>query len=212
MQPENPYATPTAPLLEPPRATLPGWRAGQLRVLAALCLGEVLATLLMSVAALLIDPLHRSLLGLSLDWLGPLASLLGCYLLIRFKAFVQARFSARGLTRPTWALVIMSLLVTALEVALGDAVRRPAGWAAPVYFGGVALYGVFTLWFGLRLLKVRDVYVAVRVMAWLAIVGGAALASVILALGALLPLLGMQLAMMAVFLRGAAERARADAP
>ncbi len=133
-------------------------------------------------------------------------AVLGCYLLIRFKQFVETRFEAPRLAWPVWSLVAVSLVVTGLEIALGDAMLMTPGWAMLLYFATVALYGLVTVWFGIRLLRVHDVYAAVRVLAWLAIVGGAMLASVILVLAALVPLLGVQLAMTAVFLRGASER------
>ncbi|MBN7823530.1 hypothetical protein, partial [Bowmanella yangjiangensis] len=62
-----------------------------------------------------------------------------------------------------------------------------------------------TAWLGIRLLKVACPYPALRVMAWLDIVGGVMLASVILALLAVLPLLGAGVALMRVFFSAAAE-------
>jgi len=65
--------------------------------------------------------------------------------------------------------------------------------------------GICTTWLGIRLLKLQSPYPALKVMAWLDIVGGLMLASVLLMLVALLPLLGAGVALMLVFFKGAAE-------
>lgn len=202
---ENPYAAPRVDLVEDagPRQ-MNGWTPGSLRLLGWLSLVSALGTLVISglavAAGITEDP---RLVSLS-DWIGMALTFLGCYLLIRFKLFAEARFSADGLTLPVWAVIVASLGIEALDLLMGDAGTEP-GRSMLLYFGVIALLGALTAWFGVRLLKVQNVYPAFRVMAWLDLVGGIMLATIVLMMLGLLPLIASSVAMMLVFFRGARE-------
>ncbi|AXL77753.1 hypothetical protein Y82_3702 [Pseudomonas aeruginosa] len=77
-----------------------------------------------------------------------------------------------------------------------------------MYFALLALIGATTLWLGLRLLKQENLYPSLRIMAWLDIAGGAMLASVLLLVLAVLPLLAATVAMALACWRAARELER----
>lgn len=164
-----------------------GWSSARLRLLGWLGLASALGTL---VVILLSLPLGGGMLHAAgyAYWLGLITVLLGDYLLLRFKSFVEARFAAHGLGWPVWLCILQSLLLEATDPFLEPSFRA-FDW--PTLFFGLALifYGGLTVWLGVRLQKVRGAYRALRVMAWLLIVGGLMLTSLILALPAMLPLL-----------------------
>ncbi len=209
MQPDNPYSAPQADLLDAtsvPR--LQGWSARQLQVLGWLALVSVLANALvlgLLLAGSLLEEGEAQLLLAYTDWLNLALVLLGCYLLLRFKAFAEARFAARGLGVPIWTLVAVTLLLEALDGLFGERLFAALDWLTASYIGVLCLMGACTAWLGVRLLKVDHPYPALRVMAWLDLVGGLMLVSVLLMLVAVLPLLGAGVALMLVFFKGAAE-------
>jgi hypothetical protein len=209
MQPDNPYSAPQADLLDAPRSPrLQGWSARQLQVLGWLALVSVLANALvlgLLLAGSLLEEGEAQLLLAYTDWLNLALVLLGCYLLLRFKAFAEARFAARGLGVPIWALVAVTLLLEALDGLFGERLFAALDWPTASYIGVLCLMGACTAWLGVRLLKVDYPYPALRVMAWLDLVGGLMLVSVLLMLVAVLPLLGAGVALMLVFFKGAAE-------
>jgi hypothetical protein len=202
MDQHNPYAAPQVPLIDEqvPQA-LPGWSPGLLRVLGWLCLGGLLGNLVLF--GLAFD--GQSLDSLFYDGLSLTLSLLGCYLLLRFKGFAEIRFAAHGLDWPVWLNLVLSLALEALQLSVAEESLTGFTWQALLYFGGMALFGLLTLWLGVLLLRVENVYPAFRALAWLEIVAGVLLASVILLLVGILPLLGAMLAMALVFFRGARE-------
>ncbi|MBH3342056.1 hypothetical protein I5L51_23375 [Pseudomonas mendocina] len=215
MQPDNPYRAPQADLLEWAGVqALPGWSARQLRVLGWLALVSVLInTLVVALlfAGALLDAQEAELLFAYTDWLGLVLVLLGCYLLLRFKAFAEARFAARNLSAPVWAVLLVSLLMELADVLFGEQLFAGLDWQTLSYMALLCLMGSCTTWLGIRLLKLEYPYRSLKVMAWLDIVGGLMLASVLLMLLALLPLLGAGVALMGVFFKGAAElRGAAD--
>ena len=92
-----------------------------------------------------------------------------------------------------------------LDMLFGDQLFGGVDWQTIGYMALLCLMGICTTWLGMRLLKLDYPYPALKVMAWLDIVGGLMLASVLLMLVALLPLLGAGVALMLVFFRGAGE-------
>lgn len=209
MQPDNPYSAPQVDLLEATSAPrLHGWSVRQLQVLGWLALVSVLANALLLgllLAGSLLEEGEAQQLLAYTDWLNLALVLLGCYLLLRFKAFAEARFAARGLGVPIWALVVVTLLLEALDGLFGARLFAALDWPTASYIGVLCLMGACTAWLGVRLLKVDYPYPALRVMAWLDLVGGLMLASVVLMLVAVLPLLGAGVALMLVFFKGASE-------
>jgi hypothetical protein len=193
---------------------LPGWSVRQLQVLGWLALVSVLAnTLLVGLlfAGSLLEAHEAELLFTFTDWLGLMLVLLGCYLLLRLKAFAEARFAARNLSLPVWAVLTGSLLLELADLLFGEQLFTAPGWQTLSYMALLCLTGISTAWLGIRLLSLQYPYPALKVMAWLDIVGGLMLASVLLTLLALLPLLGAGVTLMLVFFRGAAEmRAKAS--
>lgn len=211
MQPDNPYSAPQVELLDSTGVqALPGWNARQLRVLGWLALASVAANVLLLgllfVGARLEAPEAERLFTYT-DWLGLILALLGCYLLLRFKAFVEARFAARNLSVPIWLLLVVTLLLEVFDILFGDQLFTGMDWQTIGYMALLCLMGICTTWLGIRLLKLDYPYPALKVMAWLDIVGGLMLTSVLLMLVALLPLLGAGVALMLVFFKGAAELA-----
>jgi hypothetical protein len=202
---ENPYAAPRVELMED-AGTRPmnGWSPKQLRLLAWLSLVCVVGTLILTGLAVAAGALEDPLMIRLSDWLGVALTFLGCYLLIRLKLFAEARFAAEGLAPPVWAVIIGSLVVEVLDFLMGDASTQP-GWPMLVYFGVIAVLGALTAWLAVRMLKVQNVYPAFRVMAWLNLVGGIMMATIVLMLLGLLPLIAGNVAMMLVFFRGARE-------
>lgn len=204
MQDENPFAAPTVPLVDNQPRELQGWTAGRLNLLGWLCLAGVLGNTLLwlsSFAGVWLDPAQLQVLN---DWLGVALVLLGCYLLLQLKQLAEARFNAQGLQRPVWAMVLFSLLFEGGMLLLGE----PTGeldWPLFLSLAGVFLLGCISLWLGIRLLRVENVYPSFRLMAWLDIAGGVMLMSLLLALLAPLPLIGALLAQMLLFFRVAAE-------
>ena len=214
MQPDNPYSTPEVELLDGSDArALPGWHARQLRVLGWLALVSVLGNALvvgLTFAGALLEAHEAELLFTYTDWLGLVLVLLGCYLLLRFKAFAEARFAARNLGAPVWAVLAGSLLLELVDLLFGEQLFTGLDWQTLSYMTLLCLTGIGTTWLGIRLLKLQYPYPPLKVMAWLDIVGGLMLATVLLMLLALLPLLGAGVALMLVFFRAAAELQAAD--
>ncbi|HSC84880.1 MAG TPA: hypothetical protein VLC30_14790 [Pseudomonas sp.] len=206
MDQHNPYAAPQVLLVDAQAPqSLPGWSAGQLQWLGWLSLASIASTLAALVCAFLAGDEPDATGGGVGDWLSLFSTVLGCYLLLRMRVFLQQRFSARGLTWPVGLIVFFSLLSEALDWLWGQAIMSSLGWQTLVFFAVLLLLGLMTLWLGIALLRVEDAYPALRIMAWMEIVGGVMFASVILVLLAIIPLLASSLAMALVFFRGAAE-------
>ncbi|MES2818955.1 MAG: hypothetical protein V4812_08245 [Pseudomonadota bacterium] len=205
----NPYGAPQVDLIEPmPVVALTQWSARRLSLLAWLSLVSVIGTLLSLVISFGQgwNGIDSAPYQLYVDGLNLGLTLLGCYLLIGLKGFAQARFAARHLAWPVWCCVIISALMGGLGFWFGEAAMSGLSWQTFVYLGLMVPLGGVTLWLGIALLKVEQSYPSFRLMAWLDIAGGACLASVILLVVAVVPLLGASLAMMAVFFKGAAEQ------
>ncbi len=205
MQPEDPYRVPQAELLDAvPAGLLAGWTAGQLGLLAVFCLLLVLGTLLLFALVL-----AESFAGVALPpwyetWVGVVLDLVGCYLLISFKRFAQARFAARGLGWPVWLLVGVNLLLAPVEHWAFTASVEGL-WPVHLYLGLLLAVGLLLVWLGGRVLIVRSDWYCVRMLGWLYLIGGAVFASQLLMPLAAVLLIGGQLAMMRVFLRGRLE-------
>lgn len=206
MDTNNPYAAPQVALIDEqaPQA-LSGWSAGQLRLLGWLSLASILSTLVALVAVFLAGDESGTVAEMAGDWLSLFSTVLGCYLLLRLRTFLQQRFAAGGLGVPIGLIVFFSLLSELLDWLWGDAIFTSLGWQTISFFGVLLLLGLATLWLGIALVRIRNPYPALRVMAWLEIAGGAMFASVVLVLVAIIPLLGGSLAMALVFFRGARE-------
>jgi hypothetical protein len=200
MDPNNPYAPPQVALVDAQAAqSLPGWTAGQLQLLGWLNLVYLLVTLVVLGLAFF-EGLTR--LG---DALSLASTLLGCYLSLRLKAFLEARFAARGLAWPVWLSVLLSVVLELAQLYWGDSALAEFSAPAFIYFGGLVMLGLVILWLGIVLLKVENPYPVLRVLAWLNIASGVLVASVILFLVGVLPLLAAMVASTLVFFRGAKE-------
>ena len=203
---ENPYAAPQVSVVaRAPVPCLPGWRAGHLRLLGWLSLISVFASLVLLMLALREETLTEEVRRLT-EWLGLALMLLGSYLLLCLKGFVEERFAASGLAWPVWLMVGGGVLLELLDFLYGAEMFSSFNPLGISYLALMAAYGLATLWCGVRLLRVENVYPALRLLAWLNIAGGLLMASVVLVLLAIVPLLGSSLALMLVFWRGAAEQ------
>lgn len=200
MNPHNPYAAPQVALVDAqaPRA-LPGWSPRQLVLLAWLNLGYLLATLVVLGLALVEN---KTALG---DWLSLAVTLLGCYLVLRLKAFLEQRFAARGLLWPVWLSVLFSLLLECMQLYWGEDQLVGLNPLALSYFGLLALLGLVILWLGIVLLKVENAYPSLRVLGWLNVASGVMVASVILLVVGILPMLAAMVASALVFFHAARE-------
>ncbi|MBU1330438.1 MAG: hypothetical protein KJ884_16590 [Gammaproteobacteria bacterium] len=201
----NPYAAPQVDLVDAaPAPVLEGWSASQLRMLGWLSLVSVLGAVVLLGIALASGLLDDPILLLISTWLSPAVTILGCYLLLRMKAFAEQRFAATGLSNPVWAVVIVALLLSSFELIWGDATSQ-LGVPMFVYFGLMCVYGALLTWLGIRLRQAQNVYPVFNLMAWLNIIGGIMLATVILIVLALFPLIGASVAMALVFFKAAGE-------
>lgn len=201
----NPYAAPQVALVDDaaPRA-LEGWTVGQLRMLGWLSLVSVLGAVVLLGIAFASGFLEDPTLQTISTWLSPVVMILGCYLLVRMKHFAEQRFSATGLNIPVWAVVIVALLLVVMELIWGEA-TSVMGTPMFIYFGLMCVYGVLLTWLGIRFRQAQNVYPVFNVMAWMNIIGGIMLATIVLILLALFPLLGASVAMALVFFKAAGE-------
>lgn len=209
----NPYATPRVELVEQgiPDAFRRRWTPAQLRILAWLCLASIAGGVVLMVLSLLEAFGDGAAFGVYADWLGLLLSLLGAYLLLRLKHLVESRFRGPSLAWPVWLSILLTLLGEGWSLlAVTDDALQGWNWQALVYFALLALIGATTLWLGLRLLKQENLYPSLRIMAWLDIAGGAMLASVLLLVLAVLPLLAATVAMALACWRAAREGVGAE--
>lgn len=207
----KPYATPRVELVEQgiPDAFRRRWTPAQLRILAWLCLASIAGGVVLMVLSLLEAFGDGAAFRVYADWLGLLLSLLGAYLLLRLKHLVESRFRGPSLAWPVWLSILLTLLGEGWSLlAVTDDALQGWNWQALVYFALLALIGATTLWLGLRLLKQENLYPSLRIMAWLDIAGGAMLASVLLLVLAVLPLLAATVAMALACWRAARELER----
>lgn len=201
---ENPYAPPRGVLHEQQMpAPLPGWSSAQLRVLGWLGLAFVLVALVAILLSLPIGGGGMHAAGYA-NGLGLMTALLGGYLSLRLKRFIEVRFAGRALGGPVWLCILLGLLLGGAGSSL-DRSSQWSGWLPVLHGLGLIGFGVAAVWLGVRLLGVSGVYRALRVMAWLLIAGGLMLASLRLTLPATLCLLGAGLAQARVFFRGCAQ-------
>ncbi|EZH82790.1 hypothetical protein AU05_05395 [Ectopseudomonas composti] len=209
MQPDNPYSAPQVELIdELPVRQLPGWSVRQLQVLGWLALMSALGSALMLGAIFASTWLGQAELEQVeryTRWLGLLLMLLGNYLLIRLKSFIEQRFAARGVSWPVWIIVVLALVSGVMDFMVGDQLFKALSVLTIAYLGLMVLMGLGITWFGVRLLRLRLTYASLRIMAWLSIACGVMFASVLLLPLALLPALAVCVAQGLVFFRGAAE-------
>ncbi|CAN7386437.1 hypothetical protein PSGK_02555 [Pseudomonas solani] len=203
---ENPYAAPQTDLVgaQAPHE-LPDWSPGLLNLLGWLCLISALGSVAVLVFIFLGDFIGIHSASLVADWLGLAVMLLGSYLSLRLKGFAEARFAATGLAWPTWLVILAGVVSQVMMMLVEDAAMARLGWQLGAYLGLMVAYGAVVIWLAVRLLKVQNVYPPFRVMAWLLLVGGVMMATVLLVLVSVLPLLGSSIAMALVFFRGARD-------
>ncbi|SFP34460.1 hypothetical protein SAMN05216601_109148 [Ectopseudomonas composti] len=209
MQPDNPYRAPQVELIdELPVRQLPGWSVRQLQVLGWLALMSALGSALMLGAIFASTWLGQAELEQVeryTRWLGLLLMLLGNYLLIRLKSFIEQRFAARGVSWPVWIIVVLALISGVMDFMVGDQLFKALSVLTIAYLGLMVLMGLGITWFGVRLLRLRLTYASLRIMAWLSIASGLMFASVLLLPLAILPALAVCVTQGLVFFRGAAE-------
>ena len=207
---ENPYAAPRVSVVDgAPVPQLAQLRAGHLRLLGWLSLVSVFASLVLLLLALREPDLGEAGKQLT-DWLGLALVLLGNYLLLCLKRFAEARFAAKGMAWPVWLMVVGGLLLELLDFLFGADMFNSFNPQGIGYLVLMVAYGMATVWLGVCLLRVENVYPAFRLMAWLNIAGGLLMASVLLVLLAIVPLLGSSIALSWVFWRAAAEQRLSD--
>ena len=209
MQPDNPYSAPQVELIDDlPVRQLPGWSVRQLQVLGWLALMSALGSALMLGVIFASSWLGQAEMGQVeryTRWLGLLLVLLGNYVLIRLKSFIEQRFAEHGLNWPVWSIVVLALVGGVMDFMVGDQVFKALSVLTITYLGLMVLMGLGITWFGIRLLKVRLAYASLRIMAWLSIASGVMFASVLLLPLAVLPALAVCVAQGLVFFRGASE-------
>lgn len=206
MPQQNPFAAPVVDLVDSPRVALPGFAAGQLRLLGWLTLVSFIGSLALMPLSFTAGWLEHAALLRVADWLGFALVLLGIYLLLRFKALLVARCAARGLDWPVYLTVVTSLAAQLLSMTFA-AELTSFGWPLALFIAGLLALGAATLWLGIVLLRVDNVYAGLRPLACLDIAGGSMLLSVLLAALAPLPLLAATFFMMRVFFQAAEQAA-----
>lgn len=205
MTQENPFASPAVELIDAPARPLPGPAPGLLRLFGWLTLACIIGTLAALVMSVVGGILELPLLVTLEVWLSSLCALLGAYLLLRLKGLLEARYGIAGLGAPVWLSIVLSLLAQVIIVVSGDALEN-LDWPMAVFFLTLFLIGAASLWLGLVLRRGVGQDALLRTLAWLYIVSGAMLLSIILSLLAFLPLLAAQFIGMLVFLRAAGQR------
>lgn len=209
MQPDNPYSAPQAELINDLSVRqLPGWSVRQLQMLGWLTLMAGLGSALMLAATFAgawLGQAELEQIERYTRWLGLSLTLVGNYLLIRLKSFIEQRFAMQGLNWSVWAIFVLALAGAAMDFMVGDQVFKAPSMLTVVYLGLMVLMGLGITWFGVLLLRVRGAYASLRVMAWLSIATGVMFASVLLMPLAVLPALAVCVAQGLVFLRGAGE-------
>ncbi len=193
----NPYATPRVELVEQgiPDAFRRRWTPAQLRILAWLCLASIAG----GVVLMVLQPAggirrRRRVQGLR-RLAGPAPQPARRLPAAAAQAPGRVALSRPSLAWPVWLSILLTLLGEGWSLlAVTDDALQGWNWQALVYFALLALIGATTLWLGLRLLKQENLYPSLRIMAWLDIAGGAMLASVLLLVLAVLPLLAATVA------------------
>ena len=208
----DPYRPPQAPLLDPqlPAAFSASgdWSRSQLRLLGALALGHLFGLLVLLLVNLW-QVLHPQAAPLAFTHLlGLLLVLLWGYLLLRLRALLACRFGLRGgLGRSLGLQVGLALLANGLGALFEEPGVALPGWLEQ---GRLALFialGLSVLGFALRLWRIRRAYPALRWFAGLLLFAGAACASVVLLVPALLLALAATAALAWVFFNAAGELA-----
>lgn len=209
MQPDNPYKASLVELIDDlPVRQLPGWSVRQLQVLGWLALMSGLGSALMLGVVFVSSWLGQAELEQVeryTRWLGVSLTLVGNYLLIRLKSFIEQRFAVQGLSWPVWAIFVLALTGGVMDFMVGDQVFKAPSILTVVYLCLMVLMGLGITWFGVLLLRVRAAYASLRIMAWLSIATGVMFASVLLMPLAVLPALAVCVAQGLVFFRGAGE-------
>ncbi len=201
----NPYAVPQVMLVEEvPVQSLNGWSVTQLRLLGWLSLLSAVGALASIGVAGASGYFADRWLAQVGQWLSPALELLGVYLLLRLKRFAEQRFQAENLTSPVMAVAVLGMLLSCMELVLGKATSEP-GTPMFIYFGLMWVYGGLLVWMGIRMRNVQNAYPAFTMLAWMNIVGGLMVATVILIVLAIVPLLGTAVAMAFVFFKAARE-------
>jgi len=204
MEQENPFAPPRVELIEASSVSLPGLSASHLRLLGWLALAHFMGSLLGMALSVLGEALEIPFLITLEQWLGAVFALLGAYLLLRFKAWLVVRFGATGLEWPVYLTILFGLVAQAMLVVF-DGVLERLGLPMAGLFLVLAMLGAATLWLGICLLGLREGGGLLRTLAWLYMISGGMLISVLLMLLATLPLLAGQFVLMLIFFRAAGE-------
>src|SRR3989338_6133023 len=149
----NPYSAPRVELLEPlPVVALERWSARHLSLLAWLTLVSLLGTLVLLGFGLVAQRLELGAYQPAIDGLSLALTALGCYLLLRLKAFAEARFAAKHLAWPVGCAVVGYGALGIFEHGVDEVAMASLNWQAFVYLGLMLLAGGLTLWLGIRLL------------------------------------------------------------
>lgn len=209
MSDENPFAAPTASVVERPELPSVDLSAQKLRLNAWLTVAEALGTIVLLFLVVMGSWQEQEQLLTYSNWLGAALALLGCYLLFQLRELAERLFQAQRLGRVVWfsvlGSVVYQLLMLTVEASTGE-----LDWSMVVSIGSLPLMGVLSLWLGIRLLQVENVYPSFRLMAWLDIASGVLLLLILPGVLAPLPLIGAMLCQAAVFFRAAAELPTAD--
>ena len=101
--------------------------------------------------------------------------------------------------------MVLSVALELAQLYWGDTALAEFGVPSFIYFGGLAVLGLVILWLGIVLLKVENAYPLLRTLAWLNVASGVLVASVILLVIGILPMLAAMVASALVFFQGAKE-------
>ena len=113
-----------------------------------------------------------------------LDSIVWIYLFVNFKLFLNYRFEFYNVNRYINILIILSIIIFFISLFMTKGTEE-FNSIMIVYFAFLILYGIVTIIFGKKLLSIPVYYKYMKFFAWINIISGVCLASVVLLLFAI---------------------------
>lgn len=132
------------------------------------------------------------------------------YLLLALKTFLNTRFEYFRANTEIYILIVLSILITVLSYGMEAAEEGSAVPFTMVFFGVVAISGVISIIFGIKLVRLGEDYRGLKLYSWSVLLSGIAMASVVLLLLAVPLSLLNDIALAMMFFAAAKERLAAD--
>jgi hypothetical protein len=113
------------------------------------------------------------------DVLSLLDGVLYIYLMLMFKNLVNNRLECQSADRYIYIILVLSSVITAISIFMSDDTEM-LGFFSISFFILLALLGIVSILFGLRLLKIDSDFNYLKLFSWSTIIAGGLLASVVL--------------------------------